>query len=160
MVATGGFALTLCSAQTSGVARSRRRRTFRFGGREQTVAPHEGTAAVTASAAELGENVVDLEVDERGAVIPVLGRCPFTVARTMARLGLAPQFYSGLADDQFGHELRDALIADGVEVVIERPTANPTSLAFAQAHHRRVTYSFSLAGTAAFDVDATTTLAS
>ncbi len=108
---------------------------------------------MTGGVAVLGENLVDLVVDERGAITPLLGGGPFTVARTMARLGLRPQFYSGIAGDQFGRAVRDALIADGVDIVFDRPSSKPTSIALVETSDGAATYTFYLDGTAAFDVD-------
>ncbi|MHB8334447.1 MAG: PfkB family carbohydrate kinase [Acidimicrobiales bacterium] len=105
----------------------------------------------------LGENLVDLVVDDEG-MTPTPGGGPFTVARTIARLGLSPHFFSGVANDRFGVQLRDALLDDGVIIAFGRPPTKPTTLAVADSRGGSATYTFYLTDTAAFEVDTATAL--
>ena len=105
----------------------------------------------------LGENLVDLVVDDEG-VTPMPGGGPFTVARTIARLGLSPHFFSGVANDRFGVQLRDALLEDGVIIAFGQPPTKPTTLAVADSRGGTTSYTFYLADTAAFEVNTGTAL--
>ena len=100
----------------------------------------------------VGENLVDLVVTDEG-MAPIPGGGPFTVARTIARLGISPHFFSGVANDHFGAQLRDALLDDGVIIEFSQPSTRPTSLAVADSRGGSATYTFYLTDTAAFEVD-------
>ncbi len=106
----------------------------------------------------LGENLIDVVVGDEGPTLN-LGGGPFTVARTIARLGLSPQFFSGVANDRFGIQVRDALLEDGVIIAFGRPSTKPTTLAVADSRGGSTSYTFYLADTAAFEIDTDTTLA-
>ncbi len=106
----------------------------------------------------LGENLVDIFIDADGRLTPIPGGGPFTVARTVARLGQHAYFFSGLSTDTFGVQLREVLRADGVVTAFERASDKPTSLALVRANGGAAHYAFYLSDTAAFENDATATL--
>ena len=105
----------------------------------------------------VGENLVDLVIGDEG-VTPIPGGGPFTVARTIARLGFRPHFFSGIANDRFGVQLRDTLLDDGVVITFDRPSTRPTSLAIVDSRGASTSYTFYLSDTAAFEIDAATAL--
>ena len=64
--------------------------------------------------AVIGEALIDLVVDEAGAVVARPGGGPFNTARTLGRLGVETTFLGRLSGDRFGRTLRERLAADGV----------------------------------------------
>lgn len=81
------------------------------------------------SVAVLGEALIDFIVGEDGAYRPHLGGSPFNVAIGLARQGVSVSYLSPFSDDTFGDRLRDALVAEGVQVPNKRRSLWPTSLA-------------------------------
>src|ERR1700719_2383586 len=61
-----------------------------------------------------GEALIDLVVGTGGQVDARPGGGPYNAARTLARLGAETTFLGRLADDGFGHLLRDRLTGEGV----------------------------------------------
>ena len=101
-----------------------------------------------------GEALVDLVVSPDGQVDARLGGGPYNAARTLARLGAKTTFFDGIADDRFGRQLRERLVADGVLLGAAEPTSRPTTLAVAAVDEAGVaSYSFYLDGTSAADLD-------
>jgi len=101
-----------------------------------------------------GEALIDIVVGASGSLRAVPGGGPFNVARTVARLGGGSQFLGRLSEDPFGHGLRAALRRDGVRVVVEEPTAAPTTVAMAQIDEQGVAdYRFYLEGTSAAQLE-------
>jgi fructokinase len=97
-----------------------------------------------------GEALIDLIVGLTGRVQVRPGGAPFTVARTVARLGQPAVFIGRLSTDRFGRLLRSSLEHDGVQVAIDAPTQAPTTLATAETGLGALTrYRFYLAGTSA-----------
>ena len=97
-----------------------------------------------------GEALIDIVVGASGSMRAVPGGAPFNVARTVARLGGRSQFLGTLSEDTFGERLRAALHRDGVRVVVQEPTAAPTTVAMAQIDEQGVAdYRFYLDGTSA-----------
>lgn len=97
-----------------------------------------------------GENLVDLVADAAGTLTPRLGGGPFTVARTLGRLGGEVSFLGTLSEDRFGRALRAALAAEGVGLDLTRTVAEPTTLALTELSPSGVaTYRFYSEGTAA-----------
>jgi fructokinase len=96
-----------------------------------------------------GESLVDLLVDEGGAVDARLGGGPFNVARGLARLEVPCAFLGAISTDRFGRMLRQALVDDGVDLRCVVETGAPTTLALAYLSHGSATYAFYTAGTAA-----------
>jgi fructokinase len=96
-----------------------------------------------------GESLVDLLVNEAGEVAARLGGGPFNVARGLGRLESPCAFLGAISGDRFGRELRDALIADGVDGRCVVATERPTTLALANLQGGSATYTFYTAETAA-----------
>jgi fructokinase len=103
--------------------------------------------------AVVGEALIDLVVGAGGQVDARPGGGPYNTARTLARLGAATTFVGRLADDGFGHLLRDRLAAEGVAIGVPEPSATPTTLAVAEVDRAGVaSYGFYLAATAGADL--------
>lgn len=97
-----------------------------------------------------GENLVDLVADPSGTLTPRLGGGPFTVARTLGRLGAEVSFLGTLSEDKFGRALRAALAAEGVGLELTRTVPEPTTLALTELSPAgAATYRFYSEGTAA-----------
>ena len=79
--------------------------------------------------AVLGEALIDFLIGDDGAYRPHLGGSPYNVAVGLARQGVRTTYLSSLSDDCFGDQLRDALVAEGVELPLQRRSLWPTSLA-------------------------------
>ena len=107
----------------------------------------------------VGENLVDLIVDEEGGVVAVPGGGPFNVARTAARLGQPTMFFSGISSDTFGRIVRNSLLDDQVRMVMDVPVQRPTSLAIVDLDQGSPEYLFHLENTAAFQLEASVALA-
>jgi fructokinase len=104
--------------------------------------------------AVVGEALIDLVVDDEGAVIARPSGGPFNTARTLGRLGVPTTFLGRLSRDAFGQLLRDSLCADGVELGVPAAAAAPTTLAVADVGaDGDARYAYYLAGTAAADLD-------
>lgn len=101
--------------------------------------------------AVVGENLVDLLVDEGGAVLAAPGGGPFNVARAISRLGGSALLFSRFSSDYFGRMLVDRLNSDGVSMVFPEAIPLPTTLAVVEPGPH---YSFHLNGTASFQLDA------
>lgn len=85
----------------------------------------------------VGEALVDLVAENPGrlrharAFRPAPGGAPANVAAGVARLGGRAGFIGKVGDDEFGHLLRDTLVAAGVDVSrLRMTTAARTGLAF------------------------------
>lgn len=101
-----------------------------------------------------GEALMDVVIDESGAVSAHPGGAPFNVARTVARLGGECRFLGTLSEDAFGDRLRASLERDGVGVVVPRATAEPTTLAIVELDGSgSAEYRFYLEGTAAAQLE-------
>jgi fructokinase len=97
-----------------------------------------------------GESLIDLIVGADGRVEAIPGGGPYTVARTLGRLGHAVSFLGRLSTDRFGSMLRAGLIADGVDLGLAPPTDAPTLLAVAELDAGGAArYRFYVDGTAA-----------
>jgi len=97
-----------------------------------------------------GENLVDLVADASGSLVSRMGGGPFTVARTLGRLGSPVSYLGTLSDDRFGHAASAALRADGVDLALTVTVAKPTTLAIAElGASGGATYRFYTEGTAA-----------
>ncbi len=104
--------------------------------------------------AVVGEALIDLVIDNEGAVAARPGGGPFNTARTLGRLGAPTTFLGRLSVDAFGAMLRASLREDGVELGVPEATAAPTTLAVADIDARGgARYAFYHAGTAAADLD-------
>ncbi len=104
--------------------------------------------------AVVGEALMDLVVDDEGAVAARPGGGPFNTARTLGRLGAPTTFLGRLSRDAFGRLLRACLRRDGVAVGVAAPADAPTTLAVADVGpDGSASYEFYLAGTAAADLD-------
>jgi fructokinase len=103
--------------------------------------------------AVIGEALIDLVVGTDGRVDARPGGGPYNTARTLARLGTPATFLDRLADDGFGHLLRDRLTTEGVLLGVPEPSAVPSTLAIATVDQEGVaSYSFYLSDTAAADL--------
>ena len=97
-----------------------------------------------------GEALIDLILHPDGRVAAIPGGGPYNTARTIGRLGGEVRFLGRLSDDRFGAQLRDGLLADGVDVSAGRLTDAPTTLAIAELDaDGAATYRFHTAETAA-----------
>ena len=97
-----------------------------------------------------GEALIDRIVRADGSVQDRPGGGPFNTARTIARLGVPVSFLGGLSTDPAGLLLRDALVADGVDLTHAITTIAPTTLAIAQLDAEgTATYAFKLSKTSA-----------
>jgi fructokinase len=97
-----------------------------------------------------GEALIDLLVDVDGALSAIPGGGPFNTARTIARLGGGVMYLGCLSTDRFGGILRDALLADGVDLTLTGTTDAPTTLAIAELDRDgAATYRFHTAETSA-----------
>ncbi|HEV8401614.1 MAG TPA: PfkB family carbohydrate kinase [Candidatus Limnocylindrales bacterium] len=100
-----------------------------------------------------GEALFDQLVRPDGTLLAVPGGGPFNVARTIARLGGEVAFLGALSMDAFGRRLRDALVADGVDLSMTMSTDAPTTLAIAELDaHGSARYRFHTAGTSVEDL--------
>ena len=103
--------------------------------------------------AVIGEALIDLVVDEAGAVAarPVVG--PFNTARTLGRLGVETTFLGRWSADRFGRTLRERLSADGLRSACT-PAGRLSTLAVADlGPDGTVRYDFYLTGTASAALD-------
>ena len=97
-----------------------------------------------------GEALIDRIVRADGSVLDRPGGGPFNTARTIARLGVPVSFLGGVSTDPAGLLLRDALVADGVDLTHAVTTVAPTTLAVAQIDAEgAATYAFKLGKTSA-----------
>src|SRR5487761_2340380 len=112
-------------------------------------------AAERSTIGVIGENLVDLLVQENGAVRARPGGGPFNVARTAARLGAPVVLFSGISSDVFGTNIRSTLANDGVVLAVPQPIDRPTSLAVVELDGASPRYGFHLHETAALGLDRT-----
>ena len=97
-----------------------------------------------------GEALEDVVVSLGGVTTTRLGGGPFTVARTIARLGAPVTFVGRLSADDPGTRLRAALEADGIRLATPGPVRAPTTRAIAALDDAgRASYRFELAGRSA-----------
>jgi fructokinase len=97
-----------------------------------------------------GEALIDRIVQPDGTTVDRPGGGPFNAARTIARLGVPVSFVGGLSTDPAGRLLRDALVADGVDLSRAVSTEAPTTLATAWLDSAgAATYRFETVGTSA-----------
>lgn len=102
----------------------------------------------------VGEALVDLVVDDDGAIVAALGGGPFNAARAAARSGAMVEFAGSLSTDRFGRQHRAGLVADGVGCRFVSTSELPSTLAMAVlARSGAAEYSFYLAGTATTSFD-------
>ena len=98
---------------------------------------------------------IDLLVHPDGRLTATPGGGPFNTARTIARLGGNVAYLGCLSTDRFGATLRDALLADGVDLSVATSTDAPTTLAIAELDEDgAATYRFHTAETSAPQLDA------
>jgi fructokinase len=79
-----------------------------------------------------GEALIDLIIDQAGAIIPAPGGGQYNAARAIARLGGDVHFLGRISDDWFGRMLLARLEADGVGRGLVVPTTDPTTLVLAE----------------------------
>jgi fructokinase len=79
-----------------------------------------------------GEALIDLVLARDGSIGGHPGGGPYNVARTIGRLGQPVAYVGRLSTDGFGNRLRDALVADGVDLESAIPTDDPSTLALAE----------------------------
>lgn len=79
--------------------------------------------------AVLGEALIDFIAGEDGAYRPHLGGSPYNVAIGLARQGIGVRYLSSLSDDNFGDQLYQSLLQEGVLLPLKRRSLWPTSLA-------------------------------
>ena len=97
-----------------------------------------------------GESLIDLIAGPDGRVEAIPGGGPYTVARTIGRLGYPVAYLGRLSTDRFGRALLDRLVLDGVDCRLVQSTDAPTTLAVAELDESgAATYHFYLDGTAA-----------
>ncbi len=97
-----------------------------------------------------GEALVDLIVEETGAVTAVPGGGPYNTARAAGRLGCPTTFAGTLSSDVFGRLLTRGLTGSEVALTVPVPLAAATTLAVAELDpHGAASYHFHTAGTSA-----------
>ena len=97
-----------------------------------------------------GEALIDLVLDEAGALSPHPGGGPFNAARTVGRLEQPVRYLGRLSSDRFGSLLRAELEADGVDLGAVAATDDPTTLALAELDAEGgASYRFYVEGTSA-----------
>ena len=99
-----------------------------------------------------GEALIDCVTG--GADSP--GGGPFTTVRALARLGIPAQFLGHLSRDAHGEQLRDLLLADGVDLGMTSIGSEPTTLAIAEVNvEGRASYRFVSEDTSAPNLSST-----
>lgn len=97
-----------------------------------------------------GEALIDLVLDDVGALSPHPGGGPFNAARTVGRLEQPVRYLGRLSSDRFGTLLRSELEADGVDLGAVAATDDPTTLALAELDAEGgASYRFYVEGTSA-----------
>ncbi|MEO3998485.1 carbohydrate kinase [Mesorhizobium sp. CAU 1732] len=76
------------------------------------------------------------------AFAPYVGGAVFNTAIALGRLGAPAAFFSGISDDLFGTQLKDALEASKVDLRHVRFSERPTTLAFVHLTNGHATYTF------------------
>jgi len=98
----------------------------------------------------VGEALVDLVVDARGAVTAALGGAPVNTSRACGRLGVEVSFGGAISVDRFGSMLAAQLAADKVALDLVERCDEPTTLAVAELDERgTASYRFYVDGTSA-----------
>jgi fructokinase len=98
----------------------------------------------------VGEALVDLVVDAKGAVTAALGGAPVNTSRACGRLGAEVSFGGAISVDRFGSMLAAQLTADNVAVDLVERCDEPTTLAVAELDERgTASYRFYVDGTSA-----------
>jgi fructokinase len=90
------------------------------------------TGARERSIVVAGEALIDLVLDDAGALAPHPGGGPFNAARAIGRLEQPVRYLGRLSSDRFGALLRNELLADGVDLGSAVATDDPTTLALAE----------------------------
>lgn len=95
---------------------------------------HLGTATDTNTGNALqvavaGEALIDLIRREDGSYLPCLGGALYNLSRALSRQGVGTQYLNPLSRDRFGRELREQLVADGVQLAVPEAVQQVTSLA-------------------------------
>ena len=95
-----------------------------------------------------GENIADILPGNR----PVAGGAALNVARALGRLGAPTAYLAPVSADENGQLLRRALQEDGVEILPEKPSPKPCSLAVVSVDENgKPAYAFSRDGAADAD---------
>ena len=98
----------------------------------------------------VGEALVDLVVDAKGAVTAALGGAPVNTSRACGRLGAEVSFGGAISVDRFGSMLAAQLAADNVALDLVERCDEPTTLAVAELDERgTASYRFYVDGTSA-----------
>ena len=98
----------------------------------------------------VGEALVDLVVDAKGAVTAALGGAPVNTSRACGRLGAEVSFGGAISVDRFGSMLAAQLAADNVALDLVERCDEPTTLAVAELDERgTASYRFYVEGTSA-----------
>ena len=98
----------------------------------------------------VGEALVDLVVDAKGAVTAALGGAPVNTSRACGRLGADVSFGGAISVDRFGSMLAAQLAADNVELDLVERCDEPTTLALVELDERgTASYRFYVDGTSA-----------
>jgi len=97
-----------------------------------------------------GEALIDMIQNGDGTQRATPGGGPFNTARALARLGVPTAFLGRLSDDQFGRELAELLVADGVSLALASVGPEKTTIALADVDSEGFAeYQFLVQGTSA-----------
>jgi fructokinase len=97
-----------------------------------------------------GEALMDMIDAGDGTRRAMPGGGPFNTARALARLGVPTAFLGRLSQDVFGHELKDLLISDGVDLDLASTGPESTTIAVVELDGRGLAqYKFLVEGTSA-----------
>ena len=106
----------------------------------------------------LGEALMDCVSQPDGTLRPFMGGSPFNMARAAALRGASVGYLNPLSTDQFGTQMREQLVKDGVQPLLPASRL-PTSLAVVQVTHGQPSYGFYREGVADRDYTADQALA-
>lgn len=90
---------------------------------------HDANARSGIQVAVAGEALIDLIRRDDGAYLPCLGGALYNLSRALSRQGVGIQYLNPLSRDRFGRELREQLVADGVQLAVPEAVQQVTSLA-------------------------------
>ena len=97
-----------------------------------------------------GEALMDMIDAGDGTRRAMPGGGPFNTARALARLGVPTAFLGRLSQDVFGHELKDLLISDGVDLELASTGPESTTIAVVELDGQGLAqYKFLVEGTSA-----------
>ncbi len=76
-----------------------------------------------------GEALIDLVARPDGSFLPCLGGAVYNMTRALAKQGVPTCYLNPFSSDRFGVQLREQILADGVQLAQTKAVALPTALA-------------------------------